>query len=58
MAVLFKCKICGAEHRSPIVFASKHAFDSSSLSDNVFRCPKTGKQASYEKKDMFWKEEA
>jgi len=57
MAVFFKCKICRGEHKSPIAFVSKQSFDSSSLSNNVFQCPKTGKQASYDKKDMFWKEE-
>jgi hypothetical protein len=57
MAVFFKCKICGQEHKSPIAFGNKQSFDSSSLSNNVFQCAKTGKPASYDKKDMFWKEE-
>lgn len=56
MAVFFKCKICGEEHESPIAFGSKESFDSSSLSNNIFQCPKTGKPASYDKKDMLWKE--
>jgi len=56
MAVFFKCKICGEEHKSPIAFGSKQSFDSSILSNNVFQCPKTGKPVSYDKKDMLWKE--
>ncbi len=57
MAVFFKCKICGGEHRSPIAFGSKQSFGSSSLSNSVFQCPKMGKSGSYDKKDMLWKEE-
>jgi hypothetical protein len=56
MTVLFKCKICGEEHKSPIAFGNKQSFDSTNLSNNVFPCPKTGKPASYDKKDMFWKD--
>jgi len=57
MAVFFKCKICGGEHRSPIAFGSKQSFGSSSLFNNVFQCPKMGKSANHDKKGVFWKEE-
>jgi len=55
MAVFYRCKICGEEHPSPIGFGDRHSFDTSVMKDNWFQCPKTGKSASYDKKDMFWK---
>jgi len=58
MAVYYKCKICGEEHRSPIIFDDKKSFESSTLIRNKFQCPKTGRSESYDKKDMLWKEEA
>ena len=57
MAVYYKCKICGEEHKSPIAFGDKKSFESSTLVNNKFQCPKTRKLASYDKKDMLWKEE-
>lgn len=56
MAVFFKCKICGEQHRSPIAFGDKKSFESNSLLNDVFQCPKTGKPASYDKEDMFWRD--
>ena len=58
MAVYYKCKICGQEHRSPIAVGDKKSFESSTLVGNVFQCPVTGKSASYAKKDMLWKDAA
>ncbi len=58
MAVFFKCKICGEEHKSPIAFGDKKSFESSILANNTFQCPKAGRPESYDKKDMLWKEEA
>lgn len=57
MAVLFRCKICGGNHKSPIGFGDKRSFDSARLSNNVFECPKTGRPASYDKKEMFWQDD-
>lgn len=56
MAVYYKCKICGEEHPSPIVFNDKKSFQSSTLTGNSFQCPKTGKLESYDKEDMLWKD--
>lgn len=57
MAVYFKCKACGGEHRSPIGFGDKRSFETATLNNNVFQCPITGKGHSYNKADMFWKED-
>ena len=56
MPVYYRCKICGKEHPSPIGFGDKKSFETSSLNNNGFQCPETGKIATYDKKDMFWKE--
>ena len=57
VAVYYKCKVCGQEHKSPIAFGDKKSFESSKLVNNAFQCPKTGKMAGYNKEDMFWKEQ-
>lgn len=57
MSVYFRCKVCGNSHPSPIGFGSKNSFDTAALTNNQFQCPKTGKVASYDKADVFWKEE-
>lgn len=57
MGVYFRCKNCGKEHLSPIGFGSEKTFDSTTLIDNLLQCPTTHKMASYDKKDMFWKDE-
>jgi len=57
MAVHYRCKICGKEHKSPIGFSDKETFEKNPVGSNTFSCPKTGKSATYDKKDMFWKEE-
>ncbi len=56
MAVFFKCKSCGQLHPSPIAFGDKKSFDTSTMQNNQFQCPKTSKMASYDKKDMVWKD--
>lgn len=56
MAVYFKCKNCGEEHLSPISFSDRQTFEFSTLSNNTFQCPKTRLTASYDKKDMVWKD--
>ena len=57
MAVYYRCKICGEEHPSPIAFEDKRSFESATLENNSFQCPKTRQITSYNKNDMFWKEE-
>lgn len=57
MAVYYKCKVCHGEHSSPIAFGDRPSFDTSSMSGNSFQCPKTGRSATYDKKDMYWKDE-
>lgn len=57
MAVYYRCKVCGGEHPSPIAMADRRSLDTSSFSNNGFQCPKTGEMATYDKKDMFWKDE-
>lgn len=56
MAVFFKCKACGNLHPSPIAFGDKRSFDTATLKGNSFQCPQTGKMATYDKKDMIWKD--
>lgn len=56
MPVYYKCKICGKEHPSPIAFGDKQSFERSTLKNNSFQCPKTGKSATYDKEDMVWKD--
>ncbi len=56
MAVFFKCKNCGQLHPSPIAFGDRKSFDTSTMQGNQLQCPKTGKMASYDKKDMVWKD--
>jgi hypothetical protein len=57
MSAYFKCKVCGDSHLSPIGFGSKNSFDTTTLTGNQFQCPKTGKMASYDKANMYWREE-
>lgn len=56
MAVFFMCKLCGEEHKAPITFMDEQAYKSNHLKFEIWRCPKTGKTASYDKKDTTWKE--
>ncbi len=58
MAVYFRCKSCGGEHPSPIAFGDKLSFETSTLTSNSFHCLKTQQMATYDKKDMFWKDES
>jgi len=58
MAVYFRCKNCGKDHRSPIDFGDRRSFDTATLSNNHFQCPITRQMATYDKKDMFWKEDS
>ena len=57
MPVYYKCKACGKEHLSPINFQNKSSFESSELQNNTFKCPNTNMSSSYNKGDLFWKDE-
>jgi hypothetical protein len=54
MPLYFKCKICGSEHPSPIVFPDEISFDHSTFESVVFRCPIRLETAAYHKEDMLW----
>jgi len=56
MPVYYKCKNCDEEHPSPIAFGDKASFDTATLKNNSFQCPKTNQSALYSKEDMFWKD--
>ncbi len=56
MPAYYRCKNCGEEHPSPIGFGDRKSFETSSMSGNQFECPKTRKTASYDKKDMVWRD--
>ncbi len=57
MPVYYKCKICGEKHQSPIAFGDEMSFRTSTLVNNSYKCPKTGKLESYDKDDMLWIED-
>jgi hypothetical protein len=56
MPVYYKCKICGSEHPSPIVFPEKISFDESTFEHIALKCPIRPETATYHKKDMFWQD--
>jgi len=56
MPVYYRCKKCKEEHPAPIGVGDRQSFETSSISGNKFQCPKTGKMASYDKKDMVWRD--
>lgn len=53
MPVYFKCKICGEKHLSPVAY-TKESLDSSTITGQTFKCPKTGQAAKYDLIDLFW----
>lgn len=55
MPLYFRCKSCGAEHLSPIVFNDRNAFEKTHLSRNTFECPRNRMIARYDREDLFWK---
>jgi hypothetical protein len=57
MPVYYKCKICGGEHPSPIIFRNEESFDSSTLWGESFQCPVKGESAIYNKEDMLWQDQ-
>ena len=59
MPVYYKCKICGSEHPSPIVFPDKISFHNSAFESSpiAFKCSIKLETAIYQKEDMFWQDE-
>lgn len=57
MSTYFKCKNCQSEHRSPAGFVDRVSFDASPMPVSRFRCETTGRAATYDKQDMYWRED-
>ena len=55
MPVFYKCKICGEKHPSPVAY-TKESLDSSTITGQIFKCPKTGQAAKYDLIDLFWED--
>jgi hypothetical protein len=56
MPVYYKCKICGNEHPSPIVFPDEMSFNNSAFENTVFKCSIRFQKATYHKEDIFWQD--
>jgi hypothetical protein len=54
--VLYRCKVCGREHRYSTEFRNKEYFESGSIRTRTIECMDTGRSASYLKRDMRWKD--
>jgi hypothetical protein len=57
MAVYYRCKVCGEDHRSPIGLDDEQSFEASTLEYDSFVCPHTHQMETYAKGDMYWKDE-
>jgi CheY-like chemotaxis protein len=55
MPLYYRCKSCGDEHLSPIVFPDKRSYTRSHLTRNLFICPGTKGAARYAKPDLYWR---
>lgn len=55
MPLYFRCKSCGEEHLSPIVFPDRLALSRTHLSRNLFICPENDGAARYDKGDLYWR---
>jgi PleD family two-component response regulator len=55
MPLYYRCKSCGDEHLSPIVFPDKRSYTRSHLTKNLFVCPGTKGAARYAKPDLYWR---
>ena len=56
MPAYYKCKICGSEHPSPIVFPDEVSFANSASENIAFKCPIKLETATYHKRDMSWQD--
>lgn len=55
MPLYFRCKTCGAEHLSPIVFPDRRSFTRTHLTRNLFICPESNAAARYDRADLYWR---
>lgn len=55
MPLYYRCKSCGDEHLSPIVFPDKRSYTRSHLTRNLFICPGSKAAARYGKPDLYWR---
>ena len=55
MPLYYRCKSCGDEHLSPIVFPDRRSYTRSHLTRNLFVCPGTKGAARYGKPDLYWR---
>jgi CheY-like chemotaxis protein len=55
MPLYYRCKSCGDEHLSPIVFPDRRSYTRSHLTRNLFVCPGTKGAARYGKVDLYWR---
>jgi CheY-like chemotaxis protein len=55
MPLYYRCKSCGDEHLSPIVFPDRRSYAKSHLTRNLFVCPGTKGAARYGKEDLYWR---
>ncbi len=56
MPVYYKCKICGSEHPSQIVFLDEVSFANSASENIALKCPIKLVTATYHKGDMSWQD--
>ena len=56
MPVYYRCKICGSEHSSSVIFSDETLFDNSIFESIAFKCPIKGEIATYSKEDMAWQD--
>lgn len=59
MAVYFRCPECQGEHKSRLIQMDRATFENPTnrFEGNSEPCPVTGRQATYDKDRMFWKED-
>ena len=55
MPLYYRCRSCGDEHLSPIVFPDRSSYTRSHLTRNLFVCPGTKGAARYGKPDLYWR---
>jgi hypothetical protein len=55
MAVYFRCKSCGDEHRSSAGFGDERSFATSPMPESEFKCQTTGRASRYGRNDMYWR---
>lgn len=56
MAVFYKCKICGEQHKANMNLHDKLAFERTDIKPADFTCEMRWKMATYDKSELFWVE--